>query len=94
MEWSPGAGALAVTPAAMEVLRSDPDLTQRGGERVQTGAFARVAALGPEEAASPLARRPYDLRHAAVSTWLSAGVPPTGEPALTCGNAPPSAQRP
>ena len=27
--------------------------------------------------ASPLARRPYDLRHAAVSTWLNAGVPPT-----------------
>ena len=23
----------------------------------------------------PLARRPYDLRHAAVSTWLNAGVP-------------------
>ena len=27
--------------------------------------------------ASPLARRPYDLRHAAVSTWLNGGVPPT-----------------
>lgn len=25
---------------------------------------------------SPLARRPYDLRHAAVSTWLTAGVEP------------------
>jgi len=23
-----------------------------------------------------LARRAYDLRHAAVSTWLNAGVPP------------------
>jgi hypothetical protein len=29
------------------------------------------------EAASPLAARPYDLRHATVSTWLNAGVPPT-----------------
>ncbi|MEO3830363.1 hypothetical protein [Actinomadura sp. B10D3] len=29
-----------------------------------------------EEAASPLAETPYALRHAAVSTWLSAGVPP------------------
>jgi len=38
---------------------------------------ARTAALTPAEAASPLARRPYDLRHAAVSTWLNAGVPPT-----------------
>jgi integrase len=38
---------------------------------------ARIAALTPTEVASPLARRPYDLRHAAVSTWLNAGVPPT-----------------
>jgi integrase len=38
---------------------------------------ARVRALSAAEVASPLARRPYDLRHAAVSTWLNAGVPPT-----------------
>lgn len=38
---------------------------------------ARAAALTPEQAASPLAARPYDLRHAAVSTWLAAGVAPT-----------------
>ncbi|OHV43690.1 hypothetical protein BCD48_27325 [Pseudofrankia sp. BMG5.36] len=38
---------------------------------------ARQQALTPAEAASPLARRPYDLRHAAVSRWLNAGVPPT-----------------
>ncbi|MEU6127673.1 hypothetical protein ABZ805_00735 [Saccharopolyspora sp. NPDC047091] len=24
-----------------------------------------------------MAKRPYDLRHAAVSTWLNAGVEPT-----------------
>jgi hypothetical protein len=24
-----------------------------------------------------MARRPYDLRHAAVTTWLNAGVPAT-----------------
>jgi integrase len=36
---------------------------------------ARAAALTAEELASPLARRPYDLRHAAVSTWLNGGVP-------------------
>lgn len=35
---------------------------------------ARKAALTPEEYASPLARRPYDLRHACVSTWLAARV--------------------
>lgn len=38
---------------------------------------ARVLALTPAESASPLAARPYDLRHAAVSTWLNAGVPAT-----------------
>lgn len=36
---------------------------------------ARSTALTAKEAKSPLARRPYDLRHAAVSTWLAAGVP-------------------
>jgi integrase len=28
-------------------------------------------------AATGLAKTPYDLRHAAVSTWLNGGVPPT-----------------
>jgi integrase len=36
---------------------------------------ARAAAFTGQEAGSLLARRPYDLRHAAVSTWLNAGVP-------------------
>ncbi|WP_410675490.1 tyrosine-type recombinase/integrase [Amycolatopsis sp. cmx-4-68] len=35
---------------------------------------ARKAALSAEEYRSPLARRPYDLRHACVSTWLAGGV--------------------
>lgn len=38
---------------------------------------ARARALTVEQQASPLARRPYDLRHAAVSLWLNAGVPAT-----------------
>jgi integrase len=38
---------------------------------------ARTSALTKAEAASPLARRPYDLRHACVSLWLNAGVPAT-----------------
>ena len=41
------------------------------------GLAARAAAFTNVEYASPLARRPYDLRHAALSTWLNAGVPPT-----------------
>jgi integrase len=34
----------------------------------------REAVLSPAQFASPLAKRPYDLRHACVSTWLNAGV--------------------
>ena len=44
---------------------------------------ARTLALGPELAASRLARRPYDLRHAALSLWLNAG----GEPAQIAARA-------
>ncbi|ACU75682.1 integrase family protein [Catenulispora acidiphila DSM 44928] len=40
-------------------------------------ARARAAALTPDQCRSQLGRRPYDLRHAAVSTWLNAGVPAT-----------------
>ena len=36
---------------------------------------ARRYALTPSQVASPLAGRPYDLRHAAVSLWLNRGVP-------------------
>ncbi|WP_219459948.1 tyrosine-type recombinase/integrase [Nonomuraea rhizosphaerae] len=36
---------------------------------------ARKTALSDKEFASPLAARPYDLRHACVSMWLNAGVP-------------------
>ena len=39
--------------------------------------LARAAALTPDQLASPLAQRPYDLRHACLSTWLNAGVPAT-----------------
>ena len=38
---------------------------------------ARRTVLGDDEYDSPLAKRPYDLRHAAVSLWLNAGVPAT-----------------
>lgn len=36
---------------------------------------AREKAFTVEEAMSPLMDVPYALRHAAVSTWLNAGVP-------------------
>src|SRR6516165_5178838 len=38
---------------------------------------ARQTALTAAQQASPLARRPYDLRHAYLSTWLNGGVYPT-----------------
>jgi hypothetical protein len=40
-------------------------------------AAARAQALTPAQCRSPLGRRPYDLRHAAVSLWLNCGVPAT-----------------
>jgi integrase len=40
-------------------------------------AKARAATFTPEVLATPLAKRPYDLRHAAVSTWLNATGDPT-----------------
>ncbi|MEO3775848.1 hypothetical protein ABGB16_03135 [Micromonospora sp. B11E3] len=39
--------------------------------------LARKKAFTPAQVASPLARRPYDLRHAAASLWLNAGVTAT-----------------
>ncbi|MEV7012145.1 hypothetical protein [Streptosporangium sp. NPDC051022] len=53
--------------------------TSRGGV-ISIGTYceackaARLPALTPEQQVSPLAARPYDLRHAAVSLWLNAGV--------------------
>lgn len=56
---------------------------RRDGGRVGSTTYgrawskARNAAFDPGVAAGPLAKRPYDLRHAAVSTWLNGGVEPT-----------------
>jgi hypothetical protein len=47
---------------------------------------ARLAALGPELAATSLALRPYDLRHAALSLWLNATNAPA-EVAARAGNS-------
>lgn len=55
----------------------------RGGGRLPSSVYGRVWAKAREATftadvvASPLAKRPYDLRHAAVSTWLNAGVEAT-----------------
>ena len=55
----------------------------RPGRILQDSAYitvwteARKQALTPAQCRSPLGRRPYDLRHAAVSLWLNSGVPAT-----------------
>jgi hypothetical protein len=56
--------------------------TSRGGILQDSGynevwTEARQKALTPAQYRSPLGRRPYDLRHAAVSLWLNSGVPAT-----------------
>ncbi|MGP3924789.1 tyrosine-type recombinase/integrase [Streptomyces sp. 8N616] len=48
---------------------------------------ARAYALPPDRFASPLAGRPYDLRHACITRWLNAGVP-IAEVARRVGNSP------
>ncbi|WP_329290429.1 tyrosine-type recombinase/integrase [Streptomyces sp. NBC_01455] len=48
---------------------------------------AREYALPPERTDSPLAGRPYDLRHACITRWLNAGVP-IAEVARRVGNSP------
>ncbi|MFD5428133.1 tyrosine-type recombinase/integrase [Streptomyces sp. NPDC127084] len=55
--------------------------TTRGGMVQESGygevwARAREDVLSSAEQETKLAKRPYDLRHAAVSTWLSSGVEP------------------
>jgi integrase len=47
------------------------------GESLYSGVWkaARLNALTSVQVASPLAGRPYDLRHAGVSLWLNGGVP-------------------
>jgi integrase len=37
---------------------------------------ARGAVLSPEEVASPLGKRVYDLRHTCLTNWLDDGIPP------------------
>src|SRR5207237_6308823 len=61
---------------------SSEHLTSRGG-LIQDSAYSAVwaeahkTALTEAQFRSPLGRRPYDLRHAAVSLWLNSGVPAT-----------------
>ena len=82
----PRPGARGPSPRAPGIVRQRPGRAAvprcpgrpaRGGTYCRTGAGRAQTARQQDEVASPLARRPYDLRHAAVSTWLNAGVPST-----------------
>ena len=85
--------SIPIPPILVQLLRNHlkrygtaPDgrifRTARGG-LIQDSAYsavwadARTVALTPAQHASPLAGRPYDLRHAGVSLALNAGVPAT-----------------
>jgi len=68
-KFEPGPDGLLFTGSRSEQLA---DSTIR-----KVWARSRSEVMTAEEVASPLARRPYDLRHACVSTWLSVGVPVT-----------------
>jgi len=74
--------------------------TARGGILQDSGynevwTEARQKALTPAQYRSPLGRRPYDLRHAAVSLWLNSGVPATevarGTASRSCSRSTPTA---
>jgi hypothetical protein len=60
----------AVSSVRTAVVSSRRPATARYGRK------AREKVLTKEEAASLLARRPYDLRHAGVSFWLRSDVDP------------------
>ena len=79
-------------PALLELLRDHRRLARSADHRVFCGPHgaalrdetyrrvwqtARARTLTSEQVSSALAKTPYTLRHACVSTWLAAGVDPT-----------------
>ncbi|MCD0482050.1 tyrosine-type recombinase/integrase [Streptacidiphilus sp. ASG 303] len=84
--------SIPIPPVLVDLLRRHIELhgtgpdgrlfrTARGGIVQESGygvvwARAREGVFTPAQVASPLASRPYDLRHAAVSLWLNSGVDP------------------
>lgn len=63
---------------------------ERGGVLGSTSywrVWPRPYALPPDKTDSPLAHRPYDLRHTCITNWLNAGVP-VAEVSRRAGNSP------
>ncbi|MFF3454280.1 tyrosine-type recombinase/integrase [Streptomyces sp. NPDC002730] len=67
---------------AEELKPSDLLFPGEGGDMLAGSVFrrawrtAREKVLSDDEAASPLGKRVYDLRHTCLTTWLNNGVPP------------------
>jgi integrase len=74
--FKPRAGGAAAT-ADGRVFRTTRGKPLQESSYGRLWARSRLRAFDAAQADSALAKRPYDLRHAAVSTWLNAGVPPT-----------------
>ena len=80
----PCAQSRAVRIACSSPMRGRAGLPDRPGRHPAGFRLQRGLGPGPQGSAhppaqyrSPLARRPYDLRHAAESLWLNSGVPAT-----------------
>ncbi len=65
------------TGGAGEVFRNERGGPFNEASARRAWARARLSTLTEEQIQSPLARRPYDLRHAAASHWLNNRVPAT-----------------
>lgn len=75
---SAGFGAEPGPPEALVRPAEPPSRAQHTGQTYsRVWRAARRGGLTDAQQPSPLARRPYDLRHAAVSLWLNEGVPAT-----------------
>ena len=79
----PSPSCSASTSPSSTVSTADPLFRGIQGRQLATITYrrawdrARKTALTEEDYRSPLARRPYDLRHACLSTWLNGGVAAT-----------------
>jgi hypothetical protein len=64
-------------PSTGRIFSGSKDGPLPEGTYTKVWQAARRRGLSRREYASALARRPYDLRHSCVSTWLAAGVDST-----------------
>jgi len=65
------------TRADRRLFRSENDAPIQPSTYWQVWGKTRALALTPEQLATPLMRRPYELRHSGVTWRLNSGVPPT-----------------